>query len=199
MSPDEDDTRKSGDIVADALSAVVGLEHQVEWYDELVEQYQETGDDQERLQEAAQDVADYWEQADQAKERIDKVITALDIEIDNGEAEFQLDSVESLLHNTYTADDIDEAAELAVDGTYDDFDDEAKAAIVASDYEDLAEFNKKYVEALATINSHEQYMRDKDAFDSPEQLRADGDEAYVELHERVEQQIEILEQAKEQF
>jgi len=188
------------DIVADCVSSVLELEYHVQRYDSLLSTYTETGERYDDLEEAIDDVGKTWQEVDAYKEELDSLIADLEVEVDNGEASWYVEDVEGLLHTTMTVEDAVEAAELEESEAYDDIDDEIAATAIHADYEDLAAFNKAYVESVATIARLEAAVRDDDSIEqSPEQVRMDGDEEYVTLEERVRQQIELLEEAKEQF
>lgn len=190
----------STDIVAHCRSSVLELQHHVQRYDDLLSEYSETGESHEQLQETIEDVGETWKEVDTYKDELDDLIAELEVEVDNGEASWYIDDVEGLLHTTMTVNDAIEAAELDDSDAYDDIEDDIAATALYADYEDLAAFNQAYVESLATIARNEAQVRDDDSIErSPEQVRMEGDEEYVTLEEQVRQQIEILEQAKEQF
>ncbi len=188
------------DIIAHCRSSVLELEHHVQRYEDALSNYTETGEKKDKLQETIKDVGETWKEVDAYKDELDALIADLEVEVDNGEASWYVEDVEGLLHTTMTVDDAIEAAELDESDGYDDIEDDIAATALHADYEDLAAFNQAYIESLATIARNEARVRDDDSIEqSPEEVRMDGDDEYITLEERVRQQIELLEQAREQF
>ncbi|MCJ7428988.1 MAG: hypothetical protein MUP66_01210 [Candidatus Nanohaloarchaeota archaeon QJJ-5] len=132
-----------------------------------------------------------WRQAEQAKDDLDQYIAEQDLSINHGSHETEITTVEDFLHRApqeelraYVQDTDDETKEL-------------ETLLVNAD--NLAVYNKTYLNALSTIYEHEPTVREHADIESPEQRRKQREPGYQSLQEQIKEEIEKIRGAKDDF
>lgn len=161
-------------------------------YAEAYERQVETMDEYDGLLESViDDLNASWRQAETAKSDLDAMIAEQDLEIDHGSHRSEIDSVEAFLHRA-PQDELRSYVQESDDET------DTLETLLANT-KNLGVYNKTYLQALSTIYENEPAVRASDSVNSPQQRRKERDDEYTPIQEQIEEEIEKIRGAKDEF